>query len=209
MVLKGIFGPGKDEVWGQFANEIGGEYINQGVFKPKQVIVEFEGWIIVLDSFSRSHGKSSTAYTRIRAPYKPIDRLQFKIYKSGLFSDLGKAFGMQDIELGEKKFDENFIIKGNPEDKVRELLSSDKVKELIEKVDRLSLEIKDGERMFASNLISGTHELYYESVGIIKDLNRLKDLFMLYILLLDKLLNMGIGEKVNLDTTMKQLRKGD
>ncbi|MFA7532757.1 MAG: hypothetical protein WCY46_00350 [Tissierellaceae bacterium] len=209
MVLRGIFGPSKDEVWGQFANEMGGEYINKGVFKPKQVIVEFEGWVIILDSFSRSHGKSSTTYTRIRTPYNPIDRLQFKIYKSGLFSDLGKALGMQDIEIGEVDFDEKFIIKGDSEDKVREFLSGDKIKELIMKLDRFSIEIKHGEGMFSSNLVEGSHELYYESVGIIKDVNRLKELFMLYILLLDKLLNMGIADKVNIESTMKGLRKED
>jgi len=208
LVFKGIFGPSKDEVWGQFANEIGGRYIEQGMFKSKQLIVEFEGWTIVMDSFSRSHGKTSTTYTRIRAPYRVVENLRFKIYRSGIFSELGKALGMQDMEIGQGDFDEKFIIKGDKEDKVRELLLSDKIRELIMGQDKFSLEIKEDGGIFQSNLLEGSHELYYESVGIIKDTNRLKDLFMLFILLLDKLSAMGIGEKTKTEVVIDHREEG-
>ena len=58
----------------------------------------------------------------MRAPYVNPEGFRFTIYRKGLFSDLGKLLGMQDIEVGDPEFDEAFIIKGNDESKVRDAL---------------------------------------------------------------------------------------
>ena len=39
---------------------------------------------------------------------------------AGLFSPLGRALGMQDIEIGDAEFDRVFVLKGNDEAKVRQ-----------------------------------------------------------------------------------------
>ena len=66
---------------------------------------------------------SYVAYTRMRAPYVNPEGFRFTIYRKGVFSDLGKLLGMQDIEVGDPDFDEAFIIKGNDESKVRDLFA--------------------------------------------------------------------------------------
>ena len=58
----------------------------------------------------------------MRAPYVNPEGFRFTIYRKGIFSELGKLLGMQDIEVGDPEFDEAFIIKGNDEFKVRESL---------------------------------------------------------------------------------------
>ncbi|NLV88907.1 MAG: DUF3137 domain-containing protein [Tissierellia bacterium] len=187
----GIFGPSQKEIWQQFADEIGGEFIEEGFWKSKKVVANFENWTVTLDTFARSTGKTSTVYTRMRAPYKTKDEFKFKLYRKGLFSNIGKALGMQDIEVGYPEFDDEFIIKGNDETKIIELFSNDKIRELITYQDRIYLEIKDNKVFFSPVTEEGIYELYFESVGVIKDIDRLKNLFMLFILVLNRLTLIG------------------
>ena len=121
----GLFGPSQEEIWTQFANEVGADFVNEGLLKAKKVVGRFENWVITLDTYTVSTGKSSIKYTRLRAPYITKDGFNFKIYKKGLFSNVGKTLGMQDVEIGDPEFDENYIIKGSDETKLIELLSSD------------------------------------------------------------------------------------
>lgn len=187
----GLFGPSQREVWQQFADEIGGEYIEGGFFKSQKVIGKFENWTITLDTFTRSTGKTSTTYTRMMAPYKTNDEFKFKIYRKGIFSELGKVFGMQDIEIGYSEFDDEFIIKGNNQQKIIELFSSDRIRDLIRSQESILLEIKDNKGWFSDNSEEGVYELYFESIGVIKDIERLKNLFILFVLVLNRLIIIG------------------
>ena len=56
----GLFASNQREIWQQFAEEAGGEYIDGGFFKKRKVVIPFENWIITLDTFTRSTGKTST-----------------------------------------------------------------------------------------------------------------------------------------------------
>ena len=120
-VLKSIFGPSKDEIWSQIAGDVGGEFIDGGFWRKDVLVYKHGEWQILLDTYTVSTGNSSTTYTRMRAPFVNKDGLYFKIYREGLFSSIGKFFGMQDIQIWDPFFDEQFIIKGNSPEKVRRL----------------------------------------------------------------------------------------
>ena len=131
-LLRQIFGPSKDEVWRQLCDEIGGEYIGGGLFGDSKVRVQVKEWVITLDTYTVSTGESHSTYTRMRAPYVNKDGFRFAIYRKGLFSELGKFFGTQDIEVGYAEFDRDFIIKGNDESKVRALFANARIRQLIQ-----------------------------------------------------------------------------
>ena len=190
-ILRSIFGPSQEEIWSQFSNEIGADFVDEGFWKSKKVVARFENWVVTLDTYTRSSGKTSTIYTRIRAPYVNKDGFKFKIYKSGWFSDIGKTLGMQDVEIGYPEFDEKFIIKGNDESKLIELFSSDKIRELINVLDNIYLEVKEDEGWFGTDFPDGVDELYFQTMGVIKDIERLKSLYMLFSLILNKLCLIG------------------
>lgn len=186
-----FFGPSQKEIWQQFADEIGGEYIDEGFWKVKKVVAKFENWTVTLDTFTRTNENASIPYTRMRVHYKTKDEFKFKIYRKGLFSNIGKALGMEDIEIGYPDFDEAFIIKGNDESKIIELFSNDKIRELISSQDRIYLEIKDNKGWFSPVTEEGIYNLYFETAGVIKDIDRLKSLFMLFVLILNRLTIIG------------------
>ncbi len=187
--LRGIFGPSKDEVWRQLSREIGAEFVDGGFWKGKKVVARVEDWTITLDTYTQSSGKHSTTYTRMRAPFANKDGLRFTIYRRGLLSGLGKALGMQDIEVGCPEFDHDFIIKGNDQAKIRALFANEQIRELIQSQRSIHLRINEvkGRRQ---GLPEGTDELHFHVTGVIKDVKRLKSLYELFARTLNHLCHM-------------------
>lgn len=186
-LLRELFGPSKKEIWDELSSRIGAEFHDGGFFGKDKVVARTKEWIITLDTYTVSTGKSSVTYTRIRAPFVNKDGFRFKIYRTGLFSEIGKLFGMQDITVGFPNFDENFVIKGNNEDKVKALFSNENIRRLIELHPRFYLEVKDDEGWFGEFFSEGVDELYFRVPGIIKDIDLLKALFDLFAEVLEHL----------------------
>ncbi len=189
--LRKIFGANKEEVWQQLCKEIGADFIDGGVWKGDKVIARIQEWTITLDTYTVSTGKSHVTYTRIRAPYVNADGFRFKIYRKSVFSDIGKYFGMKDIEVGYPEFDRDFIIKASDESKVRSLFMNDKIRALIHEQPSISLEVKDDEGWFGKNFPEGVDELYFQVTGVITDITRLKSLYDLFGETLNHLCHIG------------------
>ena len=193
-LLRRVFGPSKDEVWERLAAEIEGDFVKGGFLRGSKVEARAGEWTITLDTFTVSSGHSTVTYTRMRAPYVNRDGFRFKVYRGGIFSEIGKFFGMQDIEVGEDAFDRDFIVKSADESRVRMLLSNPHLRELIALQPEIHLAVKDDEGWFATRFPDGVDELYFSATGIIKDLDRLKRLFDLFAEVLDALVDLGAAE---------------
>ena len=94
---------------------------------------------------------------------------------------------MQDIEIGDVYFDEDFIIKGNSEHQIARLLEGDEIKALIEQHPRIHFEIRDDEGLFTNRYPEGVDELYFQCVGVLKDEIKIKYLFDLFTFTLERL----------------------
>jgi len=178
-MLRGLFGPSKAEIWSQMAADIGADYIEGGWFKGDGVVYQHGEWKLVLDTYTVRSNNSSTTYTRLRAPFVNKDGLYFKIYREGVFSSVGKFFGMQDLEIGDPFFDDSFVIKGNNQQQLIRLLSDEQLKNLMHDQSRVSLEIRDDEGWFGTDFAEGVDELYFCRVGVMRDVAELKALFEL------------------------------
>jgi hypothetical protein len=190
-MLRNWFGPSKDEVWQQLAGEISADFVDGGFWRGSKVQATVKEWTVTLDTYTVSTGKSTITFTRMRAPYVNKDGFRFKVYRKGFFSDLGKLFGMQDIEVGYPAFDDEFIFQGNDESKLRLLFADPAVRQLIEAQPAISLEVKDDEGWFGAHFPESVDELHFQVVGIIKEIDRLKSLFELFARTLDRLCAIG------------------
>jgi hypothetical protein len=198
-ILRDLFGPSRDEIWRQFATAVGGNMTEGGFWSGGKVEATHGQWIITLDTHTVSTGKSCVTYTRMRAPYVNPDGFQFTIYRRGLFSDIGKWLGMQDVVVGEAQFDEDFIIKGNDEGRLRRLFADAKLRELISAQPTIHFCVKDDENRFwgGRNFPPDVDELYFQVAGVIKDVARLKLLYGLFFETLDELCRMGAAYEKN------------
>jgi hypothetical protein len=190
-LLREVFGPSREEVWSQLSREIGADYEEGGFFKNGKMVLSHRQWEITLDTYTVHTGKSHITYTRMSAPFVNRDGFRFKIYRKNVFSGIGKLFGVQDVEVGDAFFDDQFVVQGEPEHLVRSLLTNGMIRQLIQNQRNIHFQIKDDEGLFKKKFPQGVDELYFEVVGVIKDRGRLKSLFDLFALVLDELCRLG------------------
>ena len=186
-----VFGLSTNDVWAALAKEINARHDAGGWWKHGKVVADVGAWQVTLDKHVVSTGKSTITFTRLRAPFVSNGGLRFEIYRRGLFSNLGKLLGMQDIEVGDREFDEAFIVKGNEEPTVRRLLADPTLRALLAAQPKLRLEVKDDEGWFGAHFPDGVDELHFQVIGIIKDVDRLKLLFDLFAHTLRRLCEIG------------------
>ncbi|MCH2175409.1 MAG: DUF3137 domain-containing protein [Lentisphaeria bacterium] len=192
-----LVGPSKDEVWSRVATDLGTDYIDGGFFSKDEVRYQFDDWEILLDTFTRSskstNGHSSfSTYTRMQAPFVNPTNFDFNIYRESIFSPLGKWLGMQDIKIGDTFFDNDYIIKSNNPNLIKEVLTQN-IRELIRMQPNIHFEIQEGGSFFC-NLPEGVDILYFEAYGVIKDEHKLKLLFELFMDTLKQLHSLGISQ---------------
>ena len=190
-VLRRLFGPSREEIWRQLSEQMGARLVESRFGRGDKVEATHRDWIVTLDTYVVSTGKTVVTYTRMRAPYVNPVGFRFTIYRKGVFSAIGKFLGMQDIEIGDAPFDEEFIIKSTDESQVRTLLLHEKLRELIATQPEIHLTVKDDEGWFGPSFPEGVDELYFEVVGTIKDVERLKLLYALFAETLDQLCRIG------------------
>ncbi len=193
-ILRRLFGPSRQEVWRKLGAELNAHYVEGGFWKGDKVAVDHGGWTVTLDTYAVSTGKVTVVYTRMRAPFVNPGGFRFNVYRKSVFSGIAKLFGMQDIEIGDPAFDDDFIVQATDELRVRALLANTTIRALIAAQKDIAFCVKDDEGWFGSSFPEGVDELYFSVAGVIKDLDRLKLLYDLFAETLDELHRMGAAE---------------
>ena len=190
-VLRQWFGPSKEEIWRQLSAEIGAHYEDGGFAKSAKVTATHGEWTVTLDTYVVSTGKTVIIFTRMRAPYVNPTGFRFNVYRKGLFTELGKMLGVQDVQIGDQAFDRDFVIQGTDEAKLQELFSSTALRQLLAAQPAVHFSVKDDEGWFGQTFPAGVDELCFQVTGVIKDPARLKGLFQLFSETLDQLCRIG------------------
>lgn len=190
-MLRQLFGPSKEEIWQQLCEDIGARFVEGGFMRGAKVQARVKEWTVTLDIYTVSAGHSHQQYTRLRAPYVNADGFRFMIYRAGLFTELGKKLGMQDVTVGFPDFDDQFVIKGNDDTRLRQLFSYERLRALLIAQPDVRFEVVDDEGWFGTEFPEGVDELRFQARGVIKDLDALKSLFDLFAVTLDQLCLMG------------------
>ena len=184
---RSILGLSRDELWKQLAADVGGEYEDGGHLGQDVLRYRAGEWEITVDTYAAGDGDSLVTHTRMRAPFINKDGLYFKISREGLFAPIEKLLGMQDIQIGNEYFDENFLIKGNNDEKIKLLLKSPKLRNLIQSQPEINFEIREDEGWFGASFPDGVDELYFECHGVLNDKKKLKSLFDMFSTALERL----------------------
>jgi hypothetical protein len=199
-LLRELFGTSRENIWRQLAAETGASFVEGGFWKGAKVEASHGEWRITLENVN--YGK--TQATRLRAPYVNPDGFRFRVYRKGIFSELGKMLGMQDVEVGQPDFDRDFVIQGTDEAKLRRLFANARIRELIAAQPQIHFTVKEAPGIFTRDLFA---EVLPENVNAlefltgsvikdkIKDKERLRLLFDLFAETLDELCRMGSAYK--------------
>ncbi|MCA9284255.1 MAG: hypothetical protein KDA22_03505, partial [Phycisphaerales bacterium] len=157
--------------------------------RAERVLVRHGIWTLVLDTFFSAATKMT--HTRVRAPFVRTDGFRFTIYRRGMFSELAKVFGMQDVEVGPANFDLWFIVKGTDEGKLRDLCADARLRDLLFVVPNVHLSIECGTEAFETSPSANTDELTLVVPGAIGEAECLRGMFDLMARALDRMTSIG------------------
>lgn len=102
--LDGDFKPGSDELW---AGQVG---------SGASLEVTVDGVTVLVRLSTRTSGSdTSSIYTTLQAKATAPSGMSLKIYAETFFSKIGRAVGLQDVQIGDAAFDDAFMVKANDE----------------------------------------------------------------------------------------------
>jgi hypothetical protein len=183
--------PTQDEVWGNLAERFGAERVMDRKGKRlKAVRFTVGGWTVVLDISVQSTGETTQSYTRLRGLYTETEPFNFRTYTKSIFSDLGKALGMQDIVVGNPKVDDRWIIKSDSEGLVRSLLILPAVAEGLSRAKNGRLESRRYKRSMPD-----TRELRYQMMGVVTEEGTLEASVTMMFAALAQLVKVGVADE--------------
>jgi hypothetical protein len=189
--LRSNFGRHHEAVWEKLAEQLGGEFLEKGTWQADKVRVTVDEWTITLDVRAVPGYKGTEYFTRLRAPYVNADGFRFTVYRKHVFSQLAAFLGMEDIATGHPDFDDKYIVQANDEDKIKRLLGHDEIRTLMEALGDFYFHVTDDEGYHADAFPEGVDELYFEVREVIDKIDRLKQCYDLFALVLRALCHMG------------------
>ena len=192
-ILRDMFGPSRDEIWRQLAAEMNASFTaGTGLFGAgARVQAQHGQWVVTLDTYTVSTGRSSATYTRLRAPYVNPTGFQFNVYDSVCFAWLRQAFGVQDLVVGDTAFDQKFVVQSASAPEITRLLSNPQIRAALEAQPDIHLQVKNDDGWFHADFPDGVDELYFQTYGVVKEIPRLEALFNLFASVLDEMCRMG------------------
>jgi len=107
-----------DRIWMEAATKLGLRFTPRALFAGRRMEGSLRGYRVKVDTFTRSHGKSSTTYTRFRIQFPRSLGLGLELTREGFFSGFAKKFGVQDIQVGDAVFDPDVMVKGTDPERV-------------------------------------------------------------------------------------------
>ena len=169
------------ENWQAAANKLHLKYIPGIMFTPGAINGKYKNHYITVSTFTQGTGKSSTTYTKYTITYDKKIPVKFKLTKEQMFHGLGKIFGFQDIQMGDKSFDDNVIVKGNNASNIRQFLNAPRrkrIKEAILKFPQITITNKlitiviRGRASNKAAIVSKVHYIFSLSNAIVKNYSK-------------------------------------
>lgn len=176
------------KVWPQVARELEAQFVNGGFWKTDQIILDYKAWQIQLDTFN----VDKAILTRMRAFFLWKKQLEFKLREHHLLTNVFKAMGMEDIEVGYPDFDAKYVIKGSDRNLIRRLLMERQLRDTCFRIPELLLLTKLKRDWPDKPFPPGAGQLYFQRAGVMKQPDQIKDLFCLFQLVLERLMEIGV-----------------
>ena len=134
-----ISGQNEEEVWQQLQADL----TQQQDLMQYRALVHQQNKEIHLDIDIDLGGGFEGGYatTIFSAPFRNREGFRFALYEAGFFDDLGKFFGMQDIEVGYPEFDQKIIVKATDESRIRTILTDDALRAALLSLKDFTFEI--------------------------------------------------------------------
>ncbi len=125
--IKEVTGDTEAAVWPQVEADL---LRNEDVYGYSLLISQGDTHVMLVIDIDPGGGfEGGYAFTTLSAPLQSDSDFSFAIHHEGFLDEVGKLFGMQDIETGYAEFDKKVIVKTNEKNNVKKLFAGDDVRE--------------------------------------------------------------------------------
>jgi hypothetical protein len=173
------------ESWEEFCARV--DAAVAGYLRGAAARVRYKNWCVTLDTNVVPAGAAAAVVTRMRAPYTSRGSFRFKLQRRDLLDALARRIGIHTSETGQTDFDREFVVRSEDDARVRSLFEDPAIRGLIQSQPAINLEARGGDGPFGATLPEGVDELVLRAPGFVTDAARLRRLFALFALILDRL----------------------
>jgi hypothetical protein len=139
------------KAWSELAAQTGLSCEKGNFLSPIRVTGKYRDHNLVMETF-RSGGKNSDTCTRIIVSVNNIASLRLTLTEENILTKIGKQIGGQDIQTGNDPIDKRFIIRGQPEVKILQLLNSNNLQQKLLSIQFLMIEVIGGEIRYEQHI---------------------------------------------------------
>jgi hypothetical protein len=134
-----ITGHNEDQVWAQVVRDLS----QDPELLQYRAIIEQQSKTILLDIDIDLGGgfEGGFATTILSARFPNRSGFRFALHEEGFLDDVGKFFGMQDVEIGYPDFDDRILVKTNDAARVRTMLTDDLTRQVLLSLQDFTFEI--------------------------------------------------------------------
>jgi hypothetical protein len=183
---------GWEYVWRNFADEKGGRAVtdsgeDEGKLTMLSIPVEGTGVRVMFLPEAR-HGKKATSNS-VLVCYPPACDFAFSIFQEKVHHQLGKALGMQDLQVQDELFDGKFMIQGTSPAKVKELFLDVQLRELIllQAPTLLHIDTKAAKSYPKLGIPADVHAVVYQYDEVMDKLHQLQTAYDVVVAVLQQL----------------------
>ena len=156
-----------------------------------QVHLDHGPWRVILDTCVVNQGQNPITYTRARAFYLAREDFALRVSRRNVFTRMAEIFGIYGLRIGDQEFERKYTIKSSHESRGRSLMTDWRLRELIMAQPSLRLEIRRlpwGKRRKTGD---GVRAVVVQTIGVIREPDRLVDYVRLVVSTLDRLMKIG------------------
>lgn len=172
---------GWEYVWRNFADEKGGETVES---REGSELVELSIPVPGIEATVTftpvvHQGRKKHRGTTAMLPFEPDDAFIFAIQTEKWIDQVGKAFGLQDVQVQDQLFDSQFLIQGNEEQKIRSLFTDLRLRELLLLQPPSQLRVITDSSQFDPEWFvpEGLHTIVYRQDALLEKIDQLQNVY--------------------------------
>ena len=163
-----------------------------------QVHFEHGPWKVILDVYVVNNGQNPITYTRVRALYVAMEDFTLCISERNVFTRVAELFGFSGLLVGDQELERKYTLKSSNELRGRSLMTDRRLRELIMVQPSLRLEIRRLPWGRRRKVGDGVRAVAVQTVGVIKEPERLANYVLLVAATLDRLVRIGAAHHESL-----------
>ena len=173
------------------ASDLDATFVAGKLSSGDKVLLEHGPWRVILDTYILNNGQNPITYTRVRALYVAREDFTFRISQRNVFTRIAEMFGSRGLRVGDQELERKYTIKSSNDRRGQSLMTDGRLRALIKVQPSLRLEIRRLPRGQRRKRGDGVRAVGVQTIGVIKEPDRLANYILLVAATLDRLIKIG------------------